>query len=121
MAQGKYNHNKDYTCKICGVVSKGWGAHQRHLGQTHDIGPSSPSARKRAIATAFGKGGEKEKVKRNTQLLKRSLPKIVSAPRQSGASYDQSVPWNLGLVDALNMARKSIERSLEIIEGSKGL
>lgn len=109
---------RDYTCKICGVVSKGWGAHQTHLGHVHDKGSASASSRKKAAASRRKNNG---KVKHTSVLRKRIVKQIVEGSKLKGASYDQSVPWNLGLVDALNMARKSIERSLEIIEGSKAL
>lgn len=100
---------REFTCKTCGHQVSGWGPYMLHMAEAHDAGPGGSAARAKAVLSFRG-----NKMKPTTKSRR-----MISAPKPAGASYDNSVPWNLGLVDALNMARKSIERSLEIIEGSQ--
>ena len=93
-------------CKQCGEDFETRGLWQKHLAEEHNAGPASKKSRNKAILTFR---------KKNAKVARKSAPKLPSVLK--GASFDRDTPWNLGLVDALNMARKSIERSLEIIEG----
>jgi hypothetical protein len=91
-------------CRTCGHTFAGKRELSLHQFKAHKKGPLA---------------------RLHSPQMKRALSKVVRAPavqsgyipRPKGASFDKEAPWNLGLIDALNMARKSIERSLEILGG----
>jgi hypothetical protein len=107
--------NGPRKCGICKQTLPGIRELQTHQRDVHGTGSLAPGVRQKAGKTRQKLFRSKKLGVLPTKIFQMPLPKPPAILK--GASFDRDTPWNLGLIDALNMARKSIERSLEIIEG----